>query len=79
LNSEEECTTYKYGSPSEFVNLLKELQTLKENITTREFDFLPNFDQDHYWSGYYTTDPQLKKICKDYSRLINLFRKIYIK
>ncbi len=40
---------------------------------------MPNFDQDHYWSGYYTTNPELKKICKDYSRLVNLFRKIYIK
>ena len=40
---------------------------------------MPNFDQDHYWSGYYTTDPDLKKICKDYSRLVNIFRKIYVK
>lgn len=38
---------------------------------------MPNFDQDHYWSGYYTTNPDLKKICKDFSRLVNLYRKIY--
>lgn len=40
---------------------------------------MPNFDQDHYWSGYYTTNPELKKVCKDFSRLVNLFRKVYTK
>ena len=40
---------------------------------------MPNYDQDHYWSGYYTTDPELKKICKDFSRLVNLYRKILLK
>lgn len=40
---------------------------------------MPNYDQDHYWSGYYTTNPELKKVCKDFSRLVNLFRKIYAK
>jgi hypothetical protein len=40
---------------------------------------MPNYDQDHYWSGYYTSNPDLKKICKDYSRLLNLFRKVYAK
>ena len=48
-------------------------------VPVREFDFMPNFDQDHYWSGYYTTNPDLKKICKDYSRLLNLFRKVIAK
>jgi hypothetical protein len=45
----------------------------------RKEDFMPNWDQDHYWTGYYTTDPDLKKVCKDFSRLVNLFRKICIK
>jgi hypothetical protein len=40
---------------------------------------MPNYDQDHYWSGYYTTNPLLKVVCKDFSRLVNLYRKIYIK
>jgi len=40
---------------------------------------MPNYDQDHYWSGYYTTDPDLKKICKDFSRLVNLYRKVLLK
>ena len=37
---------------------------------------MPNWDQDRYWTGYYTTDPNLKKYCKDLSRLVNLYRKI---
>lgn len=48
-------------------------------MPVRESDFMPNFDQDHYWSGYYTTNPDLKIICKDFSRLVNLFRKLYTK
>jgi hypothetical protein len=40
---------------------------------------MPNYDQDHYWSGYYTTNPLLKIVCKDFSRLTNLYRKILLK
>lgn len=40
---------------------------------------MPNWDQDRYWSGYYTTDPDLKIICKDFSRLLNLYRKNMVK
>jgi hypothetical protein len=36
---------------------------------------MPNWDQDRYWTGYYTTDPHLKKVCKDFSRLVNFYRK----
>lgn len=36
---------------------------------------MPNWDQDRYWTGYYTTDPLLKKTCKDFSRLVNFYRK----
>ena len=39
---------------------------------------MPNWDQDHYWNGYYTTDPDLKKKCKDFSRLLNFGRKHFI-
>ena len=37
---------------------------------------MSNWDQDRYWSGYFTTDPDLKIVCK---RLINLVRKILVK
>jgi hypothetical protein len=40
---------------------------------------MSNWDQDRYWSGYYTTDPDLKIICKDFSRLVNLYRKNMVK
>jgi hypothetical protein len=75
-NKKEGCTKYKYGNPSDYLDILKTLYT---EAPKREFDFMPNYDQDHYWSGYYTTDPDLKKICKDFSRLVNIYRKIFIK
>lgn len=40
---------------------------------------MTNWDQDRYWSGYFTTDPQLKIICKSFSRLFNLAKKNLIK
>lgn len=40
---------------------------------------MPNYDYGNYWTGYYTTDPALKKICKDYSRLVNVYKKIIVK
>lgn len=39
---------------------------------------MPNYDTGHYWTGYYTTDPLLKKICKDYSRLLNFYKKAVV-
>ena len=51
----------------------------KGPVSVREGDFMPNFDQDHYWAGYFTTNPMLKVVCKDFSRLTNLFRKLYLK
>lgn len=70
-----QCKKAKYGNPSDYFKYIKK----EEEIPVRESDFLPNFDQDHYWAGYYTTNPELKIICKDFSRLVNLYRKIYIK
>lgn len=48
-------------------------------MQTRQSDFIPNWDQDRYWAGYYTTDPELKIVCKRFSRLVNLVRKIMVK
>lgn len=36
---------------------------------------MPDWDQDRYWSGYYTTDPLSKKKCRDTSRILHLFKK----
>jgi hypothetical protein len=71
----DKCPAFKYGNPSDYFNNVK--ITADKGVSTRENDFMPNWDQDHYWSGYYTTNPELKKVCKDYSRLVNIFRKIY--
>ena len=72
-----QCPKYKYGNPSDY---FKAIQAEKKGkVPVRQSDFIPNFDQDHYWAGYYTTNPMLKVICKDFSRLSNLFRKIYMK
>ncbi len=73
-----QCPIFTYGNPSDYLNLLKQEYSPKD-MPVRQEDFMPNWDQDHYWTGYYTTDPDLKKVCKDFSRLVNLFRKIYIK
>lgn len=69
---------YKYGNPTDYLNLITTYYE-KNKLPTRKYDFMPNWDQDRYWSGYYTSDPQLKKNCKDFSRLINLFRKLLLK
>lgn len=70
------CPQYKYGNPSDYLELVKKTYS---DVPQRKFDFMPNYDQDHYWSGYYTTDPDLKKICKDFSRLVNIYRKLFVK
>jgi hypothetical protein len=72
-----DCPIYKYGNPTDYLDIIKDFY--KDSTPVREFDFMPNYDQDHYWSGYYTTNPELKKVCKDFSRLLNLFRKVYIR
>lgn len=78
LNSQNpQCPVYRYGNPSDYLDVIKKFYG--ETTPIREHDFMPNFDQDHYWSGYYTTNPELKKVCKDFSRLLNLFRKLYAK
>jgi hypothetical protein len=77
-NNSKTCQIYKYGNPNDYLNLIKG-QYDQKNMPVRANDFMPNWDQDHYWNGYYTTDPDLKKVCKDFSRLLNLFRKIAIR
>ena len=72
------CPVYKYGNPSDYLSLMKNVYD-QDSLPVRSFDFMPNWDQDHYWTGYYTTDPDLKKICKDFSRLVNFYRKIFVK
>ena len=69
-----DCPMYKYGNPSDYLKSIEQYYS-KNKLPTRKFDFIPNWDQDRFWTGYYTTDPQLKKVCKDFSRLINFYRK----
>ena len=80
LNKEQQstCPVFKYGNPSDYLNIITNYYN-KNKVPVRKYDFMPNWDQDRYWSGYYTSDPQLKKICKDFSRLVNLFRKMLLK
>lgn len=40
---------------------------------------MSNWDQDRYWTGYFTTDPELKIVCKRFSRLVNFVRKVLVK
>lgn len=68
------CPTFKYGNPTDYLGIISKYYQTSE-LKVRKWDFIPNWDQDRYWTGYYTTDPQLKKACKDYSRLINFYRK----
>lgn len=73
-----QCPVFKYGNPSDYLSLMKNVYN-QDSLPVRNFDFIPNWDQDHYWTGYYATDPDLKKKCKDFSRLVNFYRKIAIK
>lgn len=36
---------------------------------------MPDWDQDRYWVGYYTTDPLTKKVCRDTSRTLHFYKK----
>jgi hypothetical protein len=47
----------------------------ENNLPIRYYDLMPDWDAGRYWSGYYTTDPVLKKVCKDSSRLLNFYKK----
>lgn len=76
-NSKDKCNNYHYGNPSEYMELLQ--KHFKQNkLQSRYFDLMPDYDAGRYWSGYFTTDPLLKKVCKDYSRLLNFYKKSLI-
>ena len=68
---------YKYGNPEDYLLSIEKYYD-NNRLPTRKYDFMPNWDQDRFWTGYYTTDPALKKACKDFSRLINLYRKALV-
>lgn len=68
------CPKYKYGNPSDYLKLITKYYE-RHPLPNRKYDFMPNWDEDRYWTGYYTTDPALKKYCKDFSRLTNFYRK----
>ena len=71
------CPAYKYGNPLDYLESVSKYYG-SHRLPTRQFDFIPNWDQDRYWTGYYTTDPTLKKACKDFSRLVNFYRKVLL-
>lgn len=47
-------------------------------VKSREHDFMPDWDQDRYWVGYYTTDPLTKKVCRDSSRTLHFYKKALV-
>lgn len=69
-----DCGGYKYGNPTDYMTKVKEYWK-KHPVKTREFDFIPDWDQDRYWTGYYTTDPLSKKACRDSSRILHFYKK----
>jgi hypothetical protein len=66
--------TFKYGNPTDYFRKISKYYE-KSGLDIRKYDFIPNWDQERYWSGYYTSNPLIKKICKDLSRLINFYKK----
>lgn len=78
IGSRKQCPEYKYGNPSDYMVKFNQFYARHE-LPVRKWDFMPNWDQGHYWTGYFTTEPDLKKLCKDFSRLLNLYRKIFLK
>ena len=71
------CRRFKYGNPTDYLDSIKSVYN-ESNLPTREYDLLANYDQDHYWTGFYTSNPDLKRICKDFSRIVNLYRKVMV-
>ena len=50
------CHRFKFGNPSDYLDSIKTVYN-ESNLPTREYDLLSNYDQDHYWSGFYTSNP----------------------
>lgn len=69
-----ECPAFKYGNPSDYLDTITKYYN-QNTLPTRKWDLMTNWDQDRFWTGYFTTDPLLKKACKDYSRIVNFYRK----
>lgn len=74
LNKEYGCEAVHYANPSEYLDALKKYYQDKE-VPVRYNDLMPNYERGGYWTGYYTTYPELKKLCRDSSRLLNFFKK----
>lgn len=68
------CPAFRYGNPSDYLDIITKHYGQK-TLPVRKWDLMNNWDQDRFWTGYFTTDPQLKKACKDFSRIINFYRK----
>lgn len=39
---------------------------------------MPDWDQDRYWAGYFTTDPVIKKKCRDTSRIMHFYKRAIV-
>lgn len=75
VNKMDKCNNYHYGNPTEYMKRLQEYFKSEAKLQNRYYDLMPDWDAGRYWSGYFTTDPLLKKVCKDYSRLLNFYKK----
>lgn len=49
-----------------------------EKFPKYQDDFLPYWHRDRYWNGFYTINPHLKKDSKDFSRLLDFYKKMIL-
>lgn len=66
-----------YSTPSRYIKALKKQNEFRK-WALRKDDFFPfSDDQDAYWTGFYTSRPNLKKLDREVSNMFHATRRLH--